>query len=156
VLRRARSGDQPLLSRQGDLVDLAANVWVDADAFHDDAERVLSRRGPPPALAEVVEVAHRYGGDLLPSDPYADWAVARREHLRRRYLAVTDLGVRLAAEAADIDVAIELLERAIGYDAEDLHRHDELVRLLEAAGRGSAARVVARRADQLRRVLEGR
>lgn len=57
-------------------------VQVDADAFEHRAEAALARRD----AAECAEVAHTYGGTLLPGSLYEAWAMAARERLTALHL----------------------------------------------------------------------
>jgi DNA-binding SARP family transcriptional activator len=126
-------------------------VWVDAVAFRDAADRALAGAGgldPDPA-AEAIAL---WSGELLPSDPYADWAAPERQRLRRRYLALLDLLAADAAGRKSLDEAARLLEEAIEVDPDDEGRYLELARCHLAADR----RVPARRAlERARRALLG-
>ena len=155
VINRTRvPGLGPLLVRREDLVLLAPEAGVDADRFEQLAEAALDDAGGPDALQRALTASVLYGGDLLPTDPYADWAVARRERLRMRYLALIDLAARLADEAGLVDTAVNLLEAAIRHDPYDEQRYRRATAVLERAGRESAARLMVERADRVRRALE--
>ena len=60
-----------------------ATVVVDVVRFEELARRAGTENDPVAADALAV-----YGGELLPSDRYEDWAVARRELLALRRLDV--------------------------------------------------------------------
>src|SRR5215212_2835245 len=66
----ARDGDQLVLGPQDRLA-------VDVDAFIEAVSRAW--HSADPAIAE--RASELYGGDLLPDDPYEEWAAARREGL---------------------------------------------------------------------------
>jgi DNA-binding SARP family transcriptional activator len=154
VISRTRvAGFGPLVVRQQDLLGLAPGVTVDADRFDADAAAVLADPAAADALHRALAVSLLYGGDLLPSDPYADWAVLRREQLRMRYLAVTDLACRLAEEAGLFDTAVNLVEAAIRHDPYDEDRYHRAARLLERSGRTSAARLMTERAGRVHKLL---
>jgi hypothetical protein len=50
-------------------------VWVDVAVF--DAAARAARGSPDPAAYRAA--LDRYAGDLLPDEPYEDWATSRRE-----------------------------------------------------------------------------
>ena len=154
VISRTRvPGFGPLVVRQHDLLALAPTVVVDADRFDREAAAVMADPSTPDALHRAMAASLLYGGDLLPSDPYADWAVLRREQLRMSYLAVTDLASRLAEEAGLVDMAVNLVEAAIRHDPYDEDRYHRAAGLLEASGRPSAARLMTERATTVRKLL---
>ncbi|MDB5078076.1 MAG: transcriptional activator domain protein, partial [Chloroflexi bacterium] len=64
--------------------DEAPVSWLDANAFSRSATRALTVR----KVADCCAALALYGGEYLPDDPYAEWAVPRREELSRLYLAV--------------------------------------------------------------------
>jgi hypothetical protein len=77
-----------------------ADLWVDVEAFVDDAQRILSNAASGPsegdvAVLEAVEAS--YTGDFLEEDVYEDWSAALREQARALYLAVVR---RLALSAS--------------------------------------------------------
>jgi DNA-binding SARP family transcriptional activator len=65
-------------------------LWVDIEAFEEAAVTARSSRDPA-AFRAALDL---YAGDLLPEDPYEDWAEDRRTQLRQLYL---DLLVEMAA-----------------------------------------------------------
>ena len=152
VISRTGTAAGRVLVRDRDTVALAHGVAVDADAFEAAASAALAA-GSNATLEEAVAAASMYAGDLLPTDPYADWATLRREQLRQRYLNVADLAARLAADAGLSELAVDLLETAIRHDRYDLERYDLAVETLEATGRLSAARAMRDRAARTRREL---
>src|SRR5205823_13211802 len=77
-----------------------APLWVDAEAFAAAAEaaRVSHEPGAYEAALEL------YTGELLPEEPYEEWASAPREALRQSYVARLKELARLreaAGEAAE-------------------------------------------------------
>jgi len=140
--------------REGELVALAEFVAVDADRFERAARSLLSPTGTRPSLEDTLAAVLLYSGDLLPTDPYADWAALRRERLRYRFLAISDLCAELAVEAGLVDLAVDTLERAIRADPFDETRTQRAAAMLDDAGRTAAARAMRARAERVRRSLE--
>jgi DNA-binding SARP family transcriptional activator len=80
-----------------------------------------------------------YGGDLLPDDPYASWALAARARLRRRRL-------ELLRRRGEWDAILQ-------EDAADEEAHSALARRhLERGDRVAAARQLRRLGDELARL----
>lgn len=153
VINRARTPTGPLLVRYRDLVSLEPTVAVDADRFEEAVAAAHANRDSPDAIDTAMTASLLYGGDLLPTDPYADWAAVRREYLRQRYLAVTDLAVRLTAHAGLNELALDLLEAAIRHDPYDLDRYGRAATLLDAMGRHGAALAMRRRCEVAQHAL---
>src|SRR5262245_16986844 len=85
-LERAGAPSGIFLVREGDLVVLGPReqIVVDVETFSEEARRAW--QSDDPAIAE--RAAELYTGDLLPEDPYEDWAASRREGLRASYLTL--------------------------------------------------------------------
>lgn len=96
-------------------------VEVDALQFEHDAEAALEA-GDPDACASV---AREYRGDLLPDEPYEDWAEEPRQRLR-------NLNVRLLRRAG-------LWERVIAEEPSDEAAVRALMELEAQAGNRSSA-----------------
>jgi DNA-binding SARP family transcriptional activator len=151
VIARAHTATCPLIQRSGDLVAIEGHVAVDADRFESAAHRALALPdGDTDRYEAAMTASLLYGGDLLPTDPYADWALLRREQLRRKFLAVTDLAASCAFELDHVDQAIDFIEAAIRHDPLDLERYERGVVMLDRAGRHSAARAMQERGERVR------
>ena len=74
------------LLREGDLVVLGPRdqTIVDVDTFAEEARHAWQSADP----AVAAQAAALYAGDLLPEDPYEDWAASRREGLRASILTL--------------------------------------------------------------------
>jgi len=78
---RRALGDPRAVVLTGDVVTLLpdATVTVDVPGFEQEAALALASADP----AAAAGVLDRHGGDLLPGDPYAEWAAGPRDHLDR-------------------------------------------------------------------------
>jgi DNA-binding SARP family transcriptional activator len=114
----ARDGDQLVLGPQDRLA-------VDVDAFTEAAGRAWHSADP----AVAKQASEHYGGDLLPDDPYEEWAAARREGLRSSYLTVLTRQAGLHEERGDLHHAIAVHERILQCDPLDEAAHAGLMRL---------------------------
>ena len=140
---KARSGD--IVVRNGDALELAADVVVDVAGFETAAEEALA--APAAARAGLARRAVAlYRGELLPGDRYANWAAAPRERLRRRYLTLVDLLAADAEARGDLDEAVRQLDAGMAIEPLDDLRPARAARLLLSQGRRASARDVLRHA----------
>jgi DNA-binding SARP family transcriptional activator len=130
-LRRAlrAAADVPVVVFEGGAYRLAAGLrlWVDVDEFerHAEAGHWLENAGEQAAaIAELELAASLYQGDFLDDDPYEDWPVLTREHLRLRYLDLLDRLSRLHFDQGSYSASAAVCRRIIGHDScrEDAHR----------------------------------
>ncbi len=101
---------------QAYFIEPTLNVWVDVEAFEErlkSARRHLASAGLVKAQAEFEAAICLYQGEFLADDPYEEWAVVRREHLRLCYLDALDQLSTLRLNTGDytgcIDVCLKLL-----------------------------------------------
>ncbi|HUP21976.1 MAG TPA: BTAD domain-containing putative transcriptional regulator, partial [Thermoanaerobaculia bacterium] len=143
VARRLLGPSQ--LSRERDSLVLApGGLTTDVGAF--EAAAAAARRSRDPA--EYRRALDLYRGDLLPENPYEDWAASRREQLRALHL---DLLAELAEQheaRGESELAIDTLERLIAAEPVREEAHRRLMRLHAAAGRRERA------LEQYRRLSE--
>jgi predicted ATPase/DNA-binding SARP family transcriptional activator len=118
-----RDGDQLLLGPPDRLV-------VDVDAFTEAASRAWHSADP----AIAIRASELYGGDLLPDDPYEEWAAARREGLRASYLTVLTRLAGLHEERGELPHAIAVHERILLTDPLDEAAHAGVMRLYAQMG----------------------
>lgn len=144
VLARLPHVGHRLLMRRGEAIHLAPEAVVDVQGFEAASEAALADRAAGRAswIHHARQALGIYRGDLLGRGPAADWALAPRERLRRRYLLLLDA---VAAEA-DPTEALGLLERAIEADPGDESRYLRAAELLAGQGRRGAALAMLGRA----------
>lgn len=142
VLLRVREAAPGLLVRCGDLVALGPGVEVDGRRFDGALDRAQrsAEAGDAGTLEHALEALAAYEGELLPSDPYADWVVPARERFRRRYLALVDLTAGELASRGRVEHALRLLESGLRHDPYDEERYVLAARICVTAGRTTAAR----------------
>ncbi|MDP9356428.1 MAG: AAA family ATPase, partial [Chloroflexota bacterium] len=90
-------------------------------------------RAPDPALAQAA--LELYTGDLLPEDPYEDWAANRRATLRATFLALLSHLADLHEGRGELGPAIAAWQRVVGAEPTDEAAHVALMRLLARSGR---------------------
>jgi predicted ATPase/DNA-binding SARP family transcriptional activator len=119
-------------------------VWVDADAC-EATLRQATLAGPEDRRRRLREAVKLYGGELLPTEPYEDWPVARREALRHAWEgAVLELAT-LDLEANEPQASVPSLELLLSIDPTIEAGHRALMRGYIAAGqRDRAMRQYAR------------
>jgi DNA-binding SARP family transcriptional activator len=145
-LRRAlrAAADIPVVMLQDGAYRLAPDVslWVDVDEFerHVDGGRQLEAADEQAgAIAEYERAASLYQGDFLADDPYEEWPVLTREHLRLTYLDLLDRLSRLYFGQGRYAACAALCQRMIERDAcrEDAHRR--LIRCYSRQGQPQLA-----------------
>jgi DNA-binding SARP family transcriptional activator len=130
-LRRAlrAAADVPVVVLRDGAYRLAEDLtlWVDVDEFERDlaAGRRLEHAGEPvAAVAEYERAMELYAGDFLADDPYEEWPVLPREHLRLTYLDLLDRLSRLHFDQGRFAASAAVCRRIIERDncREDAHR----------------------------------
>lgn len=137
LARRSLGADESVVLASGSAALWpAATVATDVDRFESATDHALAS-GDPSACREAASL---YGGELLPDDPYAEWALRRRDELHLRHLEVLRRG--------------ELWEELVRADPADEEAHRALIAAHAAAGNGHAAiRQFRRLQDALSREL---
>jgi DNA-binding SARP family transcriptional activator len=102
-------------------------VWVDVEEFeqHLKAGQILERVGKvADAIREYEAATSLYEGDLLADDPYEEWPVFEREHLRISYLDMLDRLSQIYFNQEQYLACIALCRRILERDncREDAHR----------------------------------
>lgn len=141
IARRAleAAGAPPglFLVRDGEMLSLGPTdrLDIDVDRFQAAASRAWHGHTIPP----VQQAVEAWGGDLLPDDPYEDWAVARREGLRASFLTLLERLARLHEAAGDGYAALAARDQALRIDPLDEAQHVGVLRLLGATGQRQRA-----------------
>jgi DNA-binding SARP family transcriptional activator len=145
----AVAGSRYLASEDRSLVLSPENeLWVDVEAF-EEATALARRSRNPAAYRAALEL---YTGDLLPEDPYEEWAEGRRGHLRRLYLALLIELARLNEERGDYGPAVEALRRAVAEEPTNEATHAGLMHVYALSGR---RRDALAQYERLREALSG-
>jgi predicted ATPase/DNA-binding SARP family transcriptional activator/DNA-binding CsgD family transcriptional regulator len=130
-------GASGYLASQGEQLLLCpgAELWVDVEAFEEAA--ATARRSCEPAAYRAA--LNLYAGELLPRDPYEEWAELPRESLRQLFLSLlVELG-RLHEERGEYGAGIEALRRAVVEEPTREEAHIGLIRLYALSGRRGEA-----------------
>jgi DNA-binding SARP family transcriptional activator len=141
-------GAARLIEFQNDVVALASDgLIIDAASFLSAltaARRSGDQDGYRSALAW-------YGGDLLPDDPYEEWADAARRELHDAYVGGLSEWCVLLEANGDIQSAIEAARTLVAAEPTREESHAFLMRLYGLAGRRSDA---LRQYDHLSEILD--
>ena len=148
VLSRLKEAAGDVVVRDDRQLRLGPDVHTDVQAFTDDARRatLLAAGGSREAVSAARAALARYGGDLLPGDPYEPWAELPRQRLRNQALGLLDLCADRAVRAGDLDEAVRCLERAIELAPDDEERYLSAARHMLTQGRRGAGRRMVQRA----------
>jgi ATP/maltotriose-dependent transcriptional regulator MalT/DNA-binding SARP family transcriptional activator len=149
VLNRLRAEAGDVLARDGEVLSLADDVVVDLAQFAGEARRALAlgRTEPAAAVSIARSAVARYRGDVLPDDPYEEWAVAPRDRARRDVLELLELCTDVATARGDLDEIRRAVDRAIDLAPDDDRWYVRAAETLVAQGRRGAALAVLRRAQ---------
>ena len=126
-------------------------LWVDVEAF--EGATLIARRSRSPATYRAA--LDLYGGELLPDDPYEEWAEARREALRQLYLALLIELAGLNQERGDYERAVETLRTLVAEEPTNEVAHAGLMRTLALSGRRRDALAQYERLREALSVLPG-
>lgn len=148
VLNRQRAEAGDVIVREGDSLQLAAEVRVDLGLFESEGRRALALGLAEPTLAVALArgAIARYRGDVLPDDPYEEWAEQPRQQARRMMLQLLDLCADAAALRGDLDETRRVIELTIDLAPYDDERYLRAATALLEQGRRGAALMVVRRA----------
>ena len=124
----ASQGEQLVLCPGGEL-------WVDVEAFEEAA--ATARRSREPAAYRAA--LNLYAGELLPRDPYEEWAEVPREGLRQLFLALLVELASLHEERGEYGPGIEALRRVVVEEPTREEAHIGLMRLYALGGRQAEA-----------------
>lgn len=129
------------------------DVWVDADACEAEL-RQAARASADDQRSRLRDAVGKYGGELLPTDRYEDWPIARRAALHRAWeTAVLDLAT-LDLDAREPQASVSSLELLLAIDPTIEAAHQALMRGYTAAGqRDRALRQYERCASALNKEL---
>ncbi len=148
VLNRLRAEAGDIVAREGEMLALASDLSVDLAEFEADARRALALGAGEPTLsvARARAAVARYRGDVLPEDPYEEWAIRPRERARRTMLQLLDLCADVAAARGDLDEMRRVVEMTIDLAPYEDERYLRAASALLQQGRRGAALAVVRRA----------
>src|SRR5215212_9434989 len=124
----ASQGEQLVLCPEGEL-------WLDVEAFEEAA--ATARRSREPAAYRAA--LNLYAGELLPRDPYEEWAEVPREGLGQSFLALLVELTSLHEERGEYGAGIEALRRAVVEEPTHEEAHIGLMRLYALGGRQAEA-----------------
>ncbi|MDP8923572.1 MAG: winged helix-turn-helix domain-containing protein, partial [Chloroflexota bacterium] len=116
------------------VLQLGDQDLIDVDEFDAVASAALADRGP--SRLALIERAHAlWGGEPLPEDRYAEWAVAWRERIVDRYIELLGALVEAYSAAGDHAAAIQAARELVDLDPLNEHAHRELMASYARAGR---------------------
>jgi DNA-binding SARP family transcriptional activator len=141
LLSRLRAACGELLVRDGPAIMVAPGTRIDAVELQRAAEAARAA-GAGRAAALARQALERAGGELIPDEPYADWALEPRRRAREYELELLDLLRGVAEGQGEIDEAVRLARRAAELDPEDEGRLAALAALLRSQGRTGAAAAI--------------
>ncbi len=150
ILWRIKSSSGDLLRRYDNFICLGDGVVTDVSVFEEAAGRAFKERQGCDARHTLAREAIRlYGGELLPSDRYADWATGPREALAQLRLQLLDLMLAHAFDSGNTQEALSLLEDLIEADPYEERYYIQLATLHLDAGNRSRVRAAISRCERM-------
>ncbi|MBI2965196.1 MAG: GAF domain-containing protein [Chloroflexi bacterium] len=146
--------------REGDYYhfNLDASCWIDIMEFRSHlrlAERLHQRKELAGAIRAYETAAGLYRGDLLEDEPYSQWCLQEREHLRETCLEALQRLANLHLERGGPERSAQHFRHALRLDPLREEAHRGLMRALWVAGRrDEALREYEVCRDTLRRELD--
>jgi DNA-binding SARP family transcriptional activator len=138
---RSRHGASAfVVSRRGGYALDPERVWIDVDEFEADVaggRRAVAADEPARARACFERAVAAYTGDFLSDDPYAEWALPEREHLRA--LLAAALRSLAGLSRREPEDACRYLERLASLEPFDNDTARELISAWMRLGRRSRA-----------------
>ncbi|MBI1760528.1 MAG: winged helix-turn-helix domain-containing protein [Acidobacteria bacterium] len=132
-------------------VQLHGALWIDVEAFEQQAAAAL--KGADSGACETALAL--YAGDLLEEDRYEDWAVARREQLRRLAQRLLEHLAQLYESGGQTAQSIEQWQRLLGFNAANEEAQRRLMELYARSGsRHQAIEQYQRCREAVRRELD--
>ncbi len=150
ILWRIKSSSGDLLRRYDNFICLEEGVVTDLARFEEAAAHAFGEDVPlDEAHDRARQAIHFYGGELLPSDRYADWTTGPRESVTQTRLQLLDLMLTHATEAGNRQEAFALLEDLIDADPYEERYYIQLATLHLEAGNRSRMRVSISRGERM-------
>jgi DNA-binding SARP family transcriptional activator len=142
MLRRrmgvSRGRRSPLATTSNGYLLDPTQVQVDVDEFRQLVQPTLSGT-PDAALARTERAFELVSGEMLASEPYAEWASDERGRFQAEYLHACNRAAEHALALSRPHVAVEMARRAIGADPMSETSWQLLIRGLSATGARSEA-----------------
>ena len=125
---RAAVGDTAVVIHQDQayFIEPTLDIWVDVEVFEEQvkaAHQYLAGAELVKADAAFEAATWLYQGEFLADDPYEEWAIGTREHLRLCYLDALDRLSGLRLNSGDYVGCIAMSLKLLGCDTcrEDAH-----------------------------------
>jgi DNA-binding SARP family transcriptional activator len=142
------SGSGTLIRSDGDVLTLApAGLSIDIELFRSSLAAARRARD----VGEYERALERYQGELLPDEPYEDWADAPRRELNVEFRSGLSELAGLLEAGGDLGRAIEVMRRLVAAEPTSEESHAGLIRLYALTGRRADA---LSQYEQLVRVLD--
>jgi DNA-binding SARP family transcriptional activator len=150
ILWRIKSSSGDVLRRNDNFICLEEGVVTDMAAFEEAATRAFKEDVSSDSAHRLArEAIALYGGELLPSDRYADWATGPREALVQLRLQLLDLMLAHASDSGNRQEALALLEDLIDADPYEERYYTQLASLHLDAGNRSRVRASIARCERM-------
>jgi DNA-binding SARP family transcriptional activator len=136
---RAAVGDTAVVIHQDQayFISPTLDIWVDVEVFEEQlkaAHQHLASAEPVKAEAAFEAATWLYQGEFLADDPYEDWAIVTREHLRLCYLDALDRLGALRLNSGDYPGCVAVSLKLLACDSCREDAHCRLIRCYSRQG----------------------
>jgi DNA-binding SARP family transcriptional activator len=136
---RAAVGDTPVVIHQDQayFIEPKLDIWVDVEVFEEQlkaAHQHLVSAEPAKAKAAFEAATWLYQGEFLADDPYEEWAMVPREHLRLCHLDALDRLSVLRLNSGDYVGCVAVCLKLLGCDSCREDAHCRLIRCYSRQG----------------------
>jgi DNA-binding SARP family transcriptional activator len=141
---RAAVGDTAVVIHhdQAYFIEPTIDIWVDVEAFEEQlkaAHQHLASEELVKAEAAFEAATWLYQGEFLADDPYEEWAIVTREHLRLGYLDALDRLGALRLDSGDYAGCVAACLKLLACDRCGEDAHCRLMRCYSRQGQAQLA-----------------
>jgi DNA-binding SARP family transcriptional activator len=136
---RTVAGDTAVVIYQDQayFIEPTLDIWVDVENFEEQLKvghQHLASAEPLKAETAFEAAMWLYQGEFLADDPYEEWAIVTREHLRLCYLDALDRLSALRLNSGDYAGCVAACLKLLGYDSCREDAHSRLMRCYSRQG----------------------
>jgi DNA-binding SARP family transcriptional activator len=127
---------------QAYFIEPTLEIWVDVEVFEEQlktAHQHLASAEFVKAEAAFEAATWLYQGEFLADDPYEEWAIVTREHLRLCYLDALDRLGALRLDSGDYAGCVAVCLKILACDSCREDAHCRLMRCYSRQGQGQLA-----------------
>ncbi len=115
-------------------LNLGNGGQVDVDAFFHAGDQAKKTSDPHERISQLLKAARLYQGDFLAEDPYENWCIEKREHIKELYLSMLVSIISYYEHHKQYLQAVEFCERHLAIEPAIEELYQRLMRYYGALG----------------------